>query len=208
MQNKRVFTKHKKYDIVTIIFVILLILTLGYNYFFGSEEKIYRICLTLGTILITRFIFSKIFLKESKFSYYCILAFIFSFMYVGNILNIYTVISFYDKILHLVSGVVIGLIGFIIFVYFNKENIQNIKVCFAIVFIMSFSIALAGVWEIWEFTTDLLFGFNSQNNSLVDTMLDIICGTIGGIISLIPPILYLKNKNNNFVQLMLKDIIN
>ena len=40
-----------------------------------------------------------------------------------------------------------------------------------------FSIAAAGVWEIWEFSTDMLFGFHSQNNSLIDTMMDIICGS-------------------------------
>jgi hypothetical protein len=38
---------------------------------------------------------------------------------------------------------------------------------------------MAGCWEIFEFTTDRLFGLYSQNGSLVDTMVDIICGTVG-----------------------------
>lgn len=32
---------------------------------------------------------------------------------------------------------------------------------------------------LYEFTTDRLFGLLSQNGSLVDTMADIICGTVG-----------------------------
>ena len=47
-----------------------------------------------------------------------------------------------------------------------------------VVFSLLFAIACAGVWEIWEFSTDQIFGFTAQNNSLHDTMWDIICGTV------------------------------
>lgn len=203
MQNN---IKGKRFDLITGIFLLILIITLGCDYLLYNGEKIHRIILTICTVLVIYFIFNKTFIKKSKFTYYCIIAFVFSSMYVGNILEIYKGIPFYDKVLHLISGILIGFIGFIIFIDFNKDNMKNINKGFVLIFIMSFSIALAGIWEIWEFTTDQLFGFNSQNASLIDTMLDIICGTIGGIISLVPVMFYLRNKKNKFVELMLKDI--
>lgn len=204
MQKKE--NKKKKYDMITTSFLVILTITMLYDYFLGNGDKLYRLILTILTMLIARFILGKMFLKQSKFIYYCTLIFIFVSMYCGNILNAYIIIPFYDKVLHLISGILIGFIGFIIFVYFNKDNMKNINKSFLLIFIISFSVALAGIWEIWEFTTDFLFGFNSQNASLVDTMMDIICGTIGGIISLIPIISYIKNEKNKFVELMLKDI--
>ncbi|WP_307400343.1 hypothetical protein [Paenibacillus anaericanus] len=42
---------------------------------------------------------------------------------------------------------------------------------------------LSGAWEIYEFVVDHLFGLHSQNASLTDTMLDIICGTVGAVVS-------------------------
>ena len=69
-----------------------------------------------------------------------------------------------------------------------------------------FSIAAAGVWEIWEFSTDMLFGFHSQNNSLIDTMMDIICGSIMGIITNIPIYLYIKGKNISFIENIVKEM--
>lgn len=196
----------KKFDLITGIFLLILIITLGCDYLLYNGQKIYRILLTILTVLVICFLFNKTFIKKSKFTYYCILAFVFSSMYVGNILEIYRVIPFYDKVLHLISGILIGFIGFIIFMNFNKDNINNINKGFLLIFTMSFFIALAGIWEIWEFTTDQLFGFNSQNASLIDTMMDIICGTLGGIISLVPVIFYLKNKKSKFIEFMLRDI--
>ena len=196
----------KKSDLITGAFLLILIVTLGCDYLLYSREKTYRIILTISTVLIIWFLFSKTFIKKSKFTYYCILTFVFCSMYVWNILNIYRVIPFYDKVLHFISGILIGFIGFIIFMNFNKENMKNINKVFLLMFVMSFSIALAGVWEIWEFTTDQSFGFNSQNASLIDTMLDMICGTIGGIISLVPVIFYFRNKKSKFIELILRDI--
>ena len=78
----------------------------------------------------------------------------------------------------------------------------------AIFFSIAFSIAAAGVWEIWEFSTDQLFGFTSQNNSLIDTMGDIICGTVMGIIANIPIYLHIKGKKIKFVEKIIEEMKN
>ena len=78
---------------------------------------------------------------------------------------------------------------------------------FMLLFIFIFCVALAGCWELWEFTGDRLFGFQSQNNSLIDSMMDIICGTIGGIISLIPIYRFGKGKSNKFFERITKEVM-
>ena len=73
-------------------------------------------------------------------------------------------------------------------------------------FSIFFAMAVAGGWEIWEFTTDQLLGFASQNNSLIDTMLDIICGTVMGVITNIPIYLQSKGKKIYFVDKIINEM--
>ena len=88
---------------------------------------------------------------------------------------------------------------------FSNSTIPSFSI--PVNFITIFCIALAGCWEIWEFTGDRLFGFTSQNDSLIDTMMDIICGTLGGIISLIPIYRFSKGKRNSFLEKVTKEVM-
>ena len=68
-----------------------------------------------------------------------------------------------------------------------------------------FAIACAGAWEIWEFTTDSLFGLTAQNG-LEDTMYDIICGTVGAIIVTVPIYRYSKGSKNKILDKLMDEI--
>ena len=70
-------------------------------------------------------------------------------------------------------------------------------------FVLIFSIAVmgAGVWEIYEFVSDGLIGNNAQifeglvgREALTDTMIDVICGTVGGIIGAVVAVIIEKCK--------------
>ena len=47
-----------------------------------------------------------------------------------------------------------------------------------------FSVAIGNLWEVLEFVLDLMFKINCQAGGLNDTMVDMIDGIIGAIISL------------------------
>ena len=99
------------------------------------------------------------------------------------------------------------MIGFILFLHITDgKGMSTCKRYAPVLFSIIFSIAGAAVWEIWEFSTDQLFGFLSQNNSLHDTMWDIICGTIGGIISCTFIYLHIKIKNIKFIQTIINEM--
>lgn len=192
--------------IVLAIFTVILIATSIYYFILGDFEKIFRIGLTFVTIVLVYLLYKNSFLKGCRVIYYMNLIFIFLSMYLASVWNFYS-ISNYDKFLHLLSGAVIALIGYVLFIYLTTENSRKeINPLTAVIFVVIFSTAIAGTWEIWEFTTDSIFGFQAQNNSLVDTMWDIICGSIVGIITSIPIYMHSRGKEIKLIDIIIKDI--
>lgn len=189
-----------------IIFMIVLLITFVYDFMVRSNENSFRIVLVGVTVWIMYFFHKKTFLRKSVIAFNSMFIFIVSAMYLGNVFNFYSLIPNYDKILHLISGIIIALIGYIFFLYLSNGKIENLKPMTGIWFSIIFATAVAGLWEIWEFTTDQLFGFTSQNNSLIDTMLDIISGTVTGIITNIPIYLYIKGKKIKFIEKLIKEM--
>ena len=116
-------------------------------------------------------------------------------MFLGRIVSIYSIFPSWDKFVHFYSGIVLFFIGLSIFLTLCREDSKNLFYLL-ILFGIFFSISMAGLWEIYEFTTDALLSLNSQNHSLNDTMIDMICGSISTIIASIIYILYCKYKKD------------
>lgn len=188
--------------IVNLITMVILVITAIYDFMFRGGEKLFRIGLMAITLWIMYFVYKKTFLRKARISFYLIYFFIIGAMYLGNVFDFYIIIPMYDKILHLLSGLIIGLIGYILFLHVSNSSVENsFKRYMPMLFSIMFSIAAAAIWEVWEFSTDKLFGFTSQNNSLKDTMWDIICGTVMGIFANIPIYLYhIKSKKIKFIE--------
>lgn len=194
-----------KYDFITIIFYILLAATAVWDYIYRDGGKLGRILLIYITIFIAKIIFTKTFMKQFNSLYKITLGFIFISMYLANVFNFYS-LEYYDKFLHLISGVILGIIGLVFYMYLSNNSLDNkMKKSTVIIFPMMFAIAAAGIWEIWEFATDQMFGLMAQFNDLHDTMWDIICGTIGGGFTAFLIYLSLKGKNIKGISNIIKD---
>lgn len=181
--------------IVAEIFTVILIITGIYDFFARDGEKLFRIGLTFVTVILVYLLFIKSFLKGARIIYYINMIFVFLSMYLASVWNFYSITN-YDKFLHLLSGAIIAIIGYILFIYLTNDiSRKEMNPLTSAIFVILFATAAAGVWEIWEFTTDSLFGLTAQNNSLNDTMWDIICGTVVGLITAIP--IYINSKTNN-----------
>lgn len=100
-------------------------------------------------------------------------------VFCGRTLNFYATVPYWDKILHFASGFIFAKAGKEIYLRLggNREH-KWFLVCFS----LFCAISAAALWEMWEFAGDSLFGLTSQNNSLQDTMLDIILGSVSGAI--------------------------
>ena len=192
--------------LVVVLFTVLLIITLIYDFFVNDGEKLFRIGLNLITIILVYILFIKGFLRGVRLIYYINITFVFLSMYLASVCNFYSIRN-YDKFLHLISGAIIAIIGYILFIYLtNDTSRKEMNYLTPLIFVVIFATAVAGVWEIWEFTTDSLFGLAAQNNNLHDTMWDIICGTVVGIITAIPIYINSKGRRVKLISKIIEEV--
>ncbi|MCL2002287.1 hypothetical protein FWG76_02675, partial [Candidatus Saccharibacteria bacterium] len=129
-------------------------------------------------------------------------------------------IPHWDTILHFLSGILLGILGYTLISFLNSS--QDIPVSlspvFVALFIFSFSMALAVLWEIYEFSVDYFFGFNTQSwmlgdgtvlvgrAALTDTMKDFIAAAIGAAIFSVVGYFAIKRRSGWIEKLSLKRI--
>lgn len=168
------------------VFEIVLYVICGLSIIYFGVTGAYGKCFQAGLIITVLLLFRGLITWTKselppalRFS---VLIFIVITMMLANLFNMYAVIPKLDKIEHLMSGFIIFFVGQFILNKMAKSNgLSSLPSNIIIWFSFYFSVAMAGVWEIYEFTVDHLFGLVSQNGSLTDTMLDIICGTVGAV---------------------------
>lgn len=113
--------------------------------------------------------------------------FIFATLFLGEVLDFYRRVWWWDLALHASAGVLLGLLGFL-FVYLANENELvdlRMKPSFIALFAFCFSVTLGALWEIFEFAMDAIFGLDMQKakwgdaSGLTDTMADLIVDALG-----------------------------
>ncbi len=101
----------------------------------------------------------------------------------GSVLNLYVAIPDWDTYVHFASGVMLAWLGMLAVRRVEERTRQAVPTWFAISVIQITPMAFAAAWELCEFTSDLVVGTVSQSG-LDDTMLDIIAGTLGGVLAI------------------------
>lgn len=175
-------------------------LTHGFKWPTSTEAEIFFV--TLLTLVLT-FTFDFLEKKQNIRIPHIIsttsVAFIFSGLYLGSVAGFYTTFWWWDDMLHTLSGVILGLIGFLLIYYLNSRFSMKLSPVFVGLFALTFAVFLGVVWEIFEFAFDALKGTNMQRwmiekdefligrdyqgVGLRDTMSDLIVDMIGGLIA-------------------------
>lgn len=133
--------------------------------------------------------------------------FIYASVFLGNVQNYYNKFEWWDTLMHSISGFLIGFVGFtIMFIFFSQKKI---KASPSLISVFSFSLAMSmgAIWEIYEYLMDITFGLSMQGNGLPDTMEDLMLDAGGALVIAILGYIYLKFKNQGFIQRMLKDFL-
>lgn len=128
-----------------------------------------------------------------------LVAFALAAIVLGEMLDVYDAVWWWDDMLHGASGVIFGLVGLYGVFAINQRSDMRISPLFVAVFVTCFAITMGVVWEIYEFTIDVLFhtamqqwnmgphaivmGRDYQGMGLRDTMSDLIVATIGALIA-------------------------
>lgn len=128
--------------------------------------------------------------------------FIFASLFLGEIRGYYAKFIWWDVVLHTGSGLLLGIMGFLLVYLLNQEEkIElHMKPNFVALFSFVFAVAMGAVWEIFEFAVDSLFGFNMQKSGLIDTMWDLIVDTLGALVIAMLGYGYMKRGSENFVE--------
>lgn len=125
--------------------------------------------------------------------------FIFFSMFSGEVLRFYANVWGWDAGIHFLSGILIGF-GVILWLrrLLAKKNGIRLPAWLQFLFVLTLSVFVAVLWEFVEFASDQLFGTNSQD-SLVDTMYDLILGTAGTLVLLLG---YTRHAKGNSVPVL------
>ncbi len=183
---------------------VILILILIRGFVIGDHSQGFLIIITFALTYYPSILSKKFGVYLPKRLQLIITLFIFAAQILGEIGDFYEKISWWDTMLHTISGVILGLVGFL-FVYLlnEKGNINvNLSPRFVILFAFCFALTMGVFWEFFEFGADRIFGYNMQNfrmpgeDGLVDTMCDLIVDTIGAIIACIGGYIYIKRKKD------------
>ena len=110
--------------------------------------------------------------------------FIYASLVLGDIYGFYTKYWWWDILLHASSGLILGILGFLLVHVLNEhENLKmHMKPSFVSLFAFMFAVGMGTLWEVVEFAMDQFFGMNTQGGSLVDTMGDLVVDCIGALI--------------------------
>lgn len=165
------------------------------------------ISFSLIIIVLMPNILRKFNLKISPSIEFVYLLFIFFAQTLGSVLNFYQTFYFYDKAIHFLSGVISSFVGIFILVKFGKYNKKNLVFnCVMIIFTV---MAIAGFWEIFEFTGNLLLGGDAQKvvaTGVNDTMTDIIVALLGSILVCISYLYEQENKKRMLIERFITEI--
>lgn len=175
--------KQRWNDLIELLLYVICGVSLVYFAIKGNNPKCFQAVLIIAVLLLLRGLIKLTKSELPPALRFSVLLFIALTMMFANMFSMYGVIPYLDKIEHLLSGVILAFVGLFLFERLAKRHgdPESIPPQLAVWFSLWFAIAMAGVWEIYEFTVDHLFGLHSQNGSLNDTMLDIICGTVGAM---------------------------
>lgn len=113
-----------------------------------------------------------------------IVGFIFLSVFLGSLRDYYERFPLWDGLLHFQSGILLGIVGFVV-VYLLNTGIKaklTMSPGFVAFFSACFSLAMSVVWEIYEYVADSWFGYTMQESGLPDTMGDLIVNAAGAVI--------------------------
>lgn len=144
-----------------------------------------------------------------------VIVFVFAALFLGEVRSFYERFWWWDIILHTGSGLLLGILGFLL-VYILNENDRidlNMHPRFVALFAFLFALAVGTLWEIFEFGIDQLFGGNMQKpmlgdpSGLTDTMWDLIVDALGAFAISLLGWWYMKKRMTSFIDIWIQKFI-
>lgn len=190
-------------NIIYRAFRVLLIITALFALWHFHWKEIGYLMFILFLTYLPRRIESRIGIDYPGEVEILILFFIIGSIYLGEMHSYYDKYPWWDMLLHSMSAIVIGGIGFSIVFILNesKKIVFKLSPLFVSVFAFCFAVSIGVVWEIFEFAMDQTFGLRMQKSGLMDTMGDLIVDCLGALFFSIFGYFHLRKQISLFQRL-------
>lgn len=212
--------KEKKRLILALLILLSLVIPAFYfsiellvKWEYNSNKILIIILCILGVIafFLPNIISKSLKLEIPPTMYFVYLFFLYGSIYLGEVSDFYYRFKNWDTLLHFISSMLLGSIGFsIVQLLNNNSKNMSLSPIFITIFAICFAITIGVVWEIYEYTTDGLLGMNMQNfalkdgteligrAALVDTMNDLIVDLSGATLMSVLGYLSIINESTWF----------
>jgi len=128
-----------------------------------------------------------------------LMLFVFLSLIAGEYFNLYGRFIWWDDMLHIVSGLLIGYIALLTLHVDDSKKRAVSGPWFAAVYILSVVLMSAAVWEIFEFSVDQ-FAHGHMQYGLTDTMVDIIDAGAGAVVMAFLGFFYYKFSRGKWLR--------
>lgn len=124
-------------------------------------------------------------------------------LFLGSYYNFYERYYWWDSVLHAFYGGAFAVVGFIIIQYISYQYKITNQIFIICLFSFCFSVTGGVIWEIYEFSYDILFNGNMQRTHIGrgvnDTMYDLIIESTSALVVNVFIYYYLKSGIRNWV---------
>jgi len=130
------------------------------------------VCIAMVLYFVPQMIEKGLKIRMSLLLKIVVMMFVFCGIVLGEVCRFYSLFTWWDTMLHTLSGFLFAIIGLHIFDFVCKEKNINNKVPFVLVilFAFCFSMTTAVIWEFFEFTMDHIRGTDMQAYSVVHSI--------------------------------------
>ena len=198
--------ENRIYKIVTVFIILSLITAFPISIWEQNWLNSFLIVLTFILFSVTQIIQDKYKFKLPGELQLLLIVFIYAGVFLGGVREFYYRFAWFDSLLHAISGLGLGFLGFLIPYSLYKTGKMKASPFLIALFGFCFALSLGAVWEIFEFGMDEFFGLNMQKArdlelvygyfdtrlGVMDTMYDLILDALGALIASTAGYFYLK----------------
>lgn len=141
--------------------------------------------------------------------------FVFASIFLGEVRGYYDRFWWWDIALHTLSGLLLGIFGFLLVYVLNASDRIELQMRprFVALFAFLFAVAVGALWEVFEFGMDQIFHMNMQKamlgdpSGLTDTMWDLIVDTLGAVIISVLGWWHMHHRRSSFVDAWIRKFV-
>jgi len=181
----------------------------------GQRLTAFLVCMIVAVVFAPAFLGPRFLVQvPAEFQILTVL-FVFASLFLGEIMQYYDRLWWWDIALHASSGLLLGILGFLL-IYVLNESAQvdvHLRPRFVAIFAFLFAVTIGTLWEIFEFGMDMVFGTTMQkpmlgdDSGLTDTMFDLIVDALGGLAISVVGWWYMHQQKRSFIETWIQKFI-